>query len=90
METMMPAKLTQPKPPVFTHAKFVLVRRPDKSVDVCDPTTRTWATFKTERLAKWSATIYSNLSERFGHQLADDAAIEATLANTSPSIHPTI
>lgn len=63
--------MAKTKPPVFAHGKCVLARRPDGSVDVCVPDTGRWCTFKTERHAKWSATIYSNLSERFGHALPD-------------------
>jgi hypothetical protein len=40
-------------------------------VDVCPPDTDTWATFKTERHAKWSATVYTNLSEKFGRHMPD-------------------
>ena len=76
-------KPKQPKPRVFTHASFVLVRRPD-GVDVCDPTTSTWCTFKTERHAKWSATVFSNLSTRFGHKVASDDLIQHTLSNVRP------
>ena len=59
----------QPKPTVFLHGKCVVVRRADKTVDVCAPDTGTWANFKTERHAKWSATMYTNLSERFGRTM---------------------
>lgn len=61
-----------PKPRVFKHGQCVLVRRPDGTVDVCDPKTSTWSTFPTERQAKWSATVFTNLATRFGHDWAPD------------------
>jgi hypothetical protein len=64
-------KQGKPKPAVFVHGSCVIVRRPDHTVDVCDPTLNTWANFKTERHAKWSATVYTNLSARFGRPLPD-------------------
>ena len=60
------------KPRVFKHGQCVLVRRADGSVDACDPMTNTWATFATERHAKWSATVYTNLATRFGHTWAPE------------------
>jgi hypothetical protein len=73
------------KPPVFTHRDFVLVRRHDKTVDVCDPVTATWVTFKTERHAKWSATVFSNLAEKFRRPRVDYDTVmqleQTTLSN---------
>jgi hypothetical protein len=75
--------------PIFIHGKCVLVRRAD-GVDVCDPTVGRWAHFKTERHAKWSATVYTNLSERFGHQLPqpDDAFVHH-MVNAYPHLGET-
>lgn len=73
----MGSKSTQAaKPAVFAYARSVMVRRKDKTIDVCDPQTGVWANFKTERHAKWSATVYANLCEKFGHHLSTDIAID--------------
>lgn len=79
----MGSKSTQAaKPAVFAYARSVMVRRKDKTVDVCDPQTGVWANFKTERHAKWSATVYANLCEKFGRDLQSDAALRAYVAHT--------
>lgn len=70
-------KTTKAKPTVFVHAAMVLVRKKDGTIDVCDPGTGVWSSFTSERHAKWSATVYTNLSGRFGHSLpgADEAYV---------------
>jgi hypothetical protein len=79
-------KQGKPLPAVFMHGKCVLVRRRD-GVDVCAPDTGTWATFKTERHAKWSATLYTNLSEKFGRYLPDaDEAYVAHMTRAYPHL----
>jgi len=79
-------KQGKPLPTVFVHGKCVLVRRKD-GVDVCAPDTGTWAHFKSERHAKWSASIFSNLSERFGYRLSDpDEAYIAHMTRAYPHL----
>lgn len=81
-------KKTKPAPRVFKHGQCVLVRRPDGAVDVCDPTTNTWCTFPTQRQAKWSASVYSNLATKFGHAWAPEDQTHAFITAYTQS-YPT-
>jgi hypothetical protein len=69
-------KTVKAKPPVFVHGSLVLVRK-KQGVDVCDPNTGVWAHFHTERHAKWSATVFTNLGMKFGRDMtpADEAFV---------------
>lgn len=59
---MKTKQITQPT----AYRNYTLVPRKDGTLDVVDPTTGRWANFPTQRYAKWSATLLTNLNARFG------------------------
>ena len=58
------AKATKITKPTF-YRNYILVPRADGSMDMIDPSNGCWATFPTQRYAKWSATFLKNINERF-------------------------
>lgn len=70
--------MKKPAPRVQKYAGCILVARPE-GVDVCDPTTNRWCLFPTMRSARWSATVFTRLASKFGHDVADERLLEATL-----------
>jgi len=75
-------KAAKSAPPVFVYSRMVLVRRPDNTLDVCDPITGAWANFATERRAKWNATAFSNMCSRFGRTTPNRAHLDMVVAHT--------
>lgn len=62
-----PKTATTLKP--YAYNGFILRRNADGTTDVINPATRQWATFPTQRYARWAATFTHNLSARFdAHQ----------------------
>jgi len=57
-----PVKITAPT----AYHGFILRPRKDGGMDLIDPETHRWAAFPTQRYAKWSATLLTNMATRFG------------------------
>lgn len=57
-------KTTRITKPTKYHG-YILVPRTDGAMDLLDPQTGTWAVFTTQRHAKWSATVVTNITKRF-------------------------
>ena len=52
--------MTQPT----LYSGYVITQRKD-AFDLIDPHTRRWASFPTQRYARWSATFMRNINARF-------------------------
>ena len=74
--------MKKPAPRVQKYAGCILVTRPG-GVDVCDPTTNRWCMFPTMRSARWSATVFTRLATKFGHDVADERALEQALTQVT-------
>lgn len=82
---MTKTKKTKAVPQVQKYAGCVIVQRHD-GVDVCDPVTGKWQVFPSIRAARWSATVYTRLSQAFGRNTAPDTLLDyfaATAASTA-------
>lgn len=61
------AKATKLTTPTM-YRGYILRPRQDGSMDMIDPLTGMWASFPTQRYAKWSATFITNIHNRFTAQ----------------------
>lgn len=52
------------------HHGYILVPREGDGMDLIDPSTGQWASFPTQRYAKWSSTFITNINKRFNEHPA--------------------